>query len=219
MISFATDWTDPVIAAEYQAARAETIKLAEGLRLAVETKDTVSIEDETFRLLTDPAPKDFFALRVERSGKVGRVSPGRCLKQACKLDLLSPCDEKAAVILREKLNGKHRLILNFGLRYRTAQNIIRLVLSAHHRPRPFQFTHLGVPIAIKRVIELIDQGNIWCAHLDIKKLYPSFRIEKLREDAALGGLLPSKTVAAFVHARGLEMSVRAEQLKHFPSLS
>lgn len=215
----ADKWSDPKIIAQYNAARAVAMTHAAMLSKAVAAKDAAEVAAQTQWLLSDPAPKIYFAFRVGRSGNVGRVSPGICLKAASALDLTSACFDKVGVILRKKKSGKHRLILNFGLRQRVAQNIIRCVLSAHHRPRAYQFTHRGVPKAVAHVRDLINLGNHWFAHLDIKEFYPSFKIEKLREDAALGGLLPSKTVAAFVHARGLEVSVRAEQMKQFPSLS
>lgn len=219
MSCLAKDWSDPAISAKYQSARAETTKHAEALRKAVAAKHVDMIAAETWWLLSDPAPKTYFALKLGRSRKVKSKSPSWCLKQASELDLSSHSAEKADAILRKKLNGSHRVILNFRLQRRIAQNIVRLVLAAHHRPRPFQFTHKGVPKAIQRVIVIADQGNLWCAHLDIKKFYQTFLIEELLENAALGGLLPSKTLATFVLARRLDVCVRANDLKHFPHLS
>lgn len=219
MSCLSKDWSDPTIAAKYQSMRGETNSHVKALRMAVVAKDAATIAAETRWLLSDPAPKSYFALRLGRSRKLKAKSPTWCLEQANKLDLSSQSVEKADVILREKLNGSHRVILNFRLQHRIAQNIVRLVLAAHHKPRSFQFTHKGVPKAIQRVIDLVGQGNVWCAHLDIKKFYQSFLIEELLGNAALGGLLPSKTLAAFVLARRLDVCVRAEDLKHFSYLS
>ena len=219
MNALAQKWSDPVITTRYNAARAATNARLALLREAVAAKDAAEVATQTQWLLSDAAPKVYFALRIGRSGKVGLISPSACIKAALNLKLTATCTEKVPVILRKKKSGKVRLILNFGLRYRVAQNIIRCVLSVHHRPRSYQFTHRGVPKAVTRVRDLINQGNHWFAHLDIKEFYPSFRIEKLRENASLGGLLPPKMIAAFVHARELEIGVRAEQLKRFPYLS
>lgn len=215
----AKNWSESAIAESYNSAKMAVRQHSKSLRLAVQIKDTVKVAEETNWFLTAYEPKVYFAIRLGRSPKLGPLSPGQCLQAASQLDLVSRCDEKAAVIIKGKLNGGHRLILDFGIRYRIAQNILRLVLSAHHGPKPFQYTHRGVPKAMKRVMELCDQGNVWFAHIDIKKFYPSFRIEKLRENAALGGLLSSKTLAAFVSARGLEVSVRSYELQKFPYLS
>ena len=80
MSCLAKDWSDPAISAKYQSARAETTKHAEALRKAVAAKHVDMIAAETWWLLSDPAPKTYFALKLGRSRKVKSKSPSWCLK-------------------------------------------------------------------------------------------------------------------------------------------
>ena len=190
------------------------------LRVAVDNGNQAQTIALTEWFLTALEPRLYFAVQVARSGKVKpSPTPDECLSVAQALDLRQAPSEKVIGTLRAKASGKHRLILNFGHAHRTAQGVLRVILSAHHRPQPFQFTHRGPKKAMEQVRRHIEAGNLWFAHLDIKEFYPSFRFEKLGQDAALGGILPSKTLAGFVHARNLEVAVTPVSLKRFPYLT
>lgn len=190
------------------------------LRKAVRDNDVEGAQMHTAWLLTDSQPKLLAAAVVACSGKV-RPNPSAAdcllLPQSLKLMQLQP--EIVPLRLRKKSNGNHRIIANFGFAHRTAQRVLKSILSAYHRPQSYQYTHRGPGRAILRARKLITTGKLWFAHLDIKEFYSSFKIEKLLEDAALGGILPSKTVASFVSARNLEFDVRQSDLGLFPHLT
>lgn len=201
-------------------ARAQTRAQTKVLRSAIDNNDLGKTAEVKAWFLTAPGPRFAFAVRAAAATAVKpKPSLQKCLGIAEKLDLTLPPKEAVELILRPKGGGKHRAILNFGLRYRAGQKLLAHVLSQYHRPQPFQFTHRGHQAAIQHALCLIEAGNLWFAHLDIKEFYPSFRTEKLRENAALGGILPDKTLAGFVVGRDLEVKVRSGELHKFPTLS
>ena len=66
------------------------------------------------------------------------------------------------------------MIHKFGIRHRTAQELVLRVMSAYYVPRPFQYTTSGVPKAIAGIKNAIIAGHIHFARLDIKEFFPSF---------------------------------------------
>ena len=76
---------------------------------------------------------------------------------------------------------KPRLILNFGLKNRALQYLVKAALSAAANLHPEQYCTLGVQRAISRVTGLMAAGYVRSIEIDIKNCFPSFKEEKLHE--------------------------------------
>ena len=76
---FLTKWSDPNVAAKYHAARAVTKDHVKLLNDAVRENDTTRIAAECDWFLNAKEPKVYFALRLGRSGKLGKINPLSCL--------------------------------------------------------------------------------------------------------------------------------------------
>lgn len=205
----------------FASLRKEVQAKIHDLRVASLTNNCGAIESLTGWLLTSAHSKKFFALEVAGSGKLSNTPTlAETLSVAEQLDLEVAPPEKVDLRFKRKANGDARPILNFGHRYRTAHAILARVVSAHHRPAGWQFTTRGHKPAIKHALKLVNAGYKYAAHVDIKEFFGSFRVEKLLKDAALGGLISLKTVAAFAVGQKLEVKVDWKSLKSFsPHLS
>ena len=95
-------------------------------------------------------------------------------------DFSNPLSEPVSIYPKPKKSGGGvRMIHKYGLRHRTAKDMVIRIMSAYYAPRPFQYTHLGFHAPIKRIKEAVKNGNVHIARLDIKDFYPSFDVEKL----------------------------------------
>jgi hypothetical protein len=102
------------------------------------------------------------------------------------------------------------MIHNPGIRHRTAQNAVAGIIGSHFVPRGFQYTHLGVQAPIKRVKQVIKDGYVHTARLDIKSFYPSF------DPDTLGHALPlsKEVVDHVVLGRHMETVMDQEVMKN-----
>ena len=201
---------DLSIALDYAGSRKLVKAQQNALKVAISEGNALSIQRITNWFLISPAPRQCFAVEVARSGKI-KPEPtlADCLNVVENLNFFAASPEEATVLAVKKASGKYRATIMFGLEHRVAQKILREVLSAYHAKQSFQFTSRGIHAAIKAARAHIGEGNIWYAHLDIKEFYSNFRVEELLQDAALGGKLPNKVLANYVHGHNLKMSESA----------
>lgn len=198
---------DLSIALDYEGARKLVKAQQNALKAAISEGNALSIQRITNWFLISPAPRQCFAVEVARSGKI-KPEPtlADCLNVVENLNFFAASPEEAKVLAVKKPSGNYRPVIAFGLEHKVAQKILREVLSAHHTRKCFQFTSKGIHAAIEAARDHIGEGYVWYAHLDIKEFYSNFRVDELLQDAALGGKLPNKVLANYVHGHNLKMS-------------
>ena len=157
---------DPSFVKKCQHARATVNKKLKALRSAVNSGADDDVKQLVQWLLTDPVSHLDAVVETARSPKVKKLSAAQCLNIASEIDPFSPQSEIVRIRLRPKKSGKPRIISEFGPKARAGHHMVQGILSAFHRPRPFQFTHRGHAKAVKRALAVIKSGKLWFAHLD-----------------------------------------------------
>ena len=167
--------------------------------------NTDEIEPITKRILSSPRSKlaafDFLA----RRGRIGIPSDYPAVKGLIEnIDLFSPQTEPVRVHAKQKTskNG-FRAICEFGPEHRIAQRMASAVLGIHHRPKPFQKSDRGVPKAIQEILTRIDSGQVWLAHCDIRRFFPSFTGKGLKSFCPL----PNEVVEGVLIGRSMVFDV------------
>jgi hypothetical protein len=133
-----------------------------------------------------------------------RATLNRCLSLPATLNVAAPINEPVKVFPREKKGGVLGVILEFGIKHRTAQDIVARIMSRYLKPRPFQYGLEGVHEAIGEVKQRLAAGYVYTARLDIKNFYGSFQLEKLAHELPL----PHEVVEYAVVGRQLEVNVQ-----------
>lgn len=207
---------DPNFAADWAKATAHMRAAQKELITAINKHDAVSQKEAIGYLLSAPEPRIHCAAVIGLSKKFRGDPSAKLIKRIANgFDLTTPINEKVIIFGRDKGGGKVRAILVFGNWHRTAQAVLRIILSCYYVPKGFQAAGRcgsaasdakGIQGTLKAVKKEIEAGKLYFCHMDIKKFFPSFRIEKLGEEGALGNKLPMKTLHAFCTARGLHMS-------------
>jgi hypothetical protein len=123
------------------------------------------------------------------------------------LDLRSPIPEVVRAYPKKKHSGGFRPICIFGLRHRTAQDVVRLFVSCLFAPRAFQFENKGVSPAIKRALQALDEGYVYVAHADIARFFPSF------DGNTLGSVLPWPKGVMEAVVLGKDLKVRLDKAR------
>ena len=127
-----------------------------------------------------------------------------CLALPDILKLGQALGEEVAVWPVPKKSGGFRAICSFGLQHRTRQELVCSMLGVLYKPRPWQFTHKGVPKAIAAIKSRIGSQSLHVASLDIENCFPSFDHKLVNELP-----LPSEVVEHV--ALGRHMAVVAKQ--------
>lgn len=112
----------------------------------------------------------------------------------------------------KKANGEHRPIWVFDMRSRVSQETVRRVLTPYFVPRKWQYSHLGVPAAIKAIKAMSGKSGWWVAKLDIKKNFESFEFEKLLNELPL----QTEVVEMVVIGRRIMLRDSGGSLSHIP---
>lgn len=94
----------------------------------------------------------------------------------------SASTEPIRVFFKKKLNGK-RSICVFGFERKVRHELVRPILDQLFCPKPWQFTHRGVPKAIRYIQELDLTAGTAVAALDISNFFGSF------DRKSLGGVV------------------------------
>lgn len=157
------------------------------------------------------------AIRVAKQMKPReRPTLDRCLEIAGTLDLYGPINEASRIRARGKSSGGVRVTHAFGIQHKTAQHMVKRVLSAHVAPRPFQYTHKGTHAAIIAVREALASGYRYVAHLDICEFYPSFELEMLAPELPLPPEVVQRVVVGRHMATVLDKVKGNGQQVHLP---
>lgn len=167
--------------------RAEYDALLTAHKQAISASDTDTAATIQHQLLTAFSSRFCAALDVrKKTGSKKNYSIADCFNAALTLNLYVPINEPVSAFLAEEDGGaKHRIILDFGIRYRTAHRMVERVLEPYTKLRPFQFTNKGVPRAIKRVSSFASGPKTWVAVIDIKSFYSSFVHDLLKQELPL----------------------------------
>lgn len=155
---------------------------ADELRAAVKAEDQGAITVATDTFLHSPDVRLACAIAAN-----SRLKPRKrrtletCLMMPASLSFDEPISEKVEVFAKRKPDGGVRAMQEFGLKHRTAQEMISRIIAIHHKPRPFQFALEGSQKAIQTIKCLANAGYVHAAHFDIKNHYGSFELEKLQD--------------------------------------
>lgn len=163
-----------------EVARADTNKRFEALLEGIKTKSEF-LQDRHGGLLIDGHDARLAsAIAANKKLKESLRQPlEQCLAAPSLLDFTKPFSEPVPVCPVPKKSGGVRMIHKPGLLHRTAQDMVLRIMGAYYAPRPFQYTHLGVPRAIAKIKDAVVAGKVYTARLDIKAFYPSFDLKKL----------------------------------------
>ena len=83
----------------------------------------------------------------------------RCLSLPGRLNVAAPIKEPVRVFPREKKGGVLGVILEFGIKHRTAQDIVARIMSRYLKARPFQYGRRGIHEAIEEVKQRLAGGH------------------------------------------------------------
>lgn len=108
-----------------------------------------------------------------------RRKPAELIDLSKAIDFTEPHGEPVYLKLVQKKDGSPRPTLKFGLRHRAEQGVMKELLAPHYKPRPWQFGHRGVQVAIRDVCKRIESGSLFHAHLDLTAYFNSFHSKKL----------------------------------------
>ena len=152
------------------------------LAVAVKHNDTQITHLMTEVLLTHPMI--LLAASVQANNKVKknkRCSLEQCLEASKKLNLFHKIGERSEVYPKKKSSGGVRMIHKPSFLHRVAQMAVKNVMEVCFQPRKWQYTHQGVPRAVRHIKERFNSGHHHFCHLDIKSFYENFQLEKLIE--------------------------------------
>ena len=117
-------------------------------------------------------------VRANRKLKPHRKVPDERLPEiAANLDPWRGSSEKVVVNFKPKESNEHefRPLMDFGIENRALQYLVLEVLKAQVDLHPRQFaTHGGRPAAAMAVLDALNAGYFYGAHVDIIDCYPSF---------------------------------------------
>jgi len=184
------------------AATAVAKKMDDQLLLAMGLD--ASVEEAAAAVLFAESSILYSAVQANKKLKPHRrVTLNRCLRLPGTLNVAAPIAEPVRVFPREKKGGVLGVILEFGIKHRTAQDIVARIVSRHLKARPFQYGLQGVHRAIAEVKKWLAAGHVHTARLDIKDFYGSFQLEKLAHELPL----PHEVVEHAVLGRHMEATV------------
>ena len=127
-----------------------------------------------------------------------RVSVHAILTGSYKFDVLKKLNEKVTVRHIQKADGTgHRKLWDFGPVARGAQDLTTSILRMTYTPRDFQFDDLGAGAKVQSAMDLVAEGFVWFAEVDIIDFFPSFERSALEEALSV---LPKEAVAQIVVA-------------------
>jgi len=177
------------------------------LRESIQAGNPLEERGSRHWLLTSPEALLASAIAANRKLRpTRRRTLDECLTVPAAIDFAVPFPEIVPVRFKAKTGG-WRAIHNPGLHHRTAQDVTLRVLGQYFRPKPLQFTQLGVHKAIEQVRTAIASGHFFVARLDIKEFYASFDPDELANELPL----PAEVVEHAVIGR--RMKVKADQGK------
>lgn len=167
------------------------------LAVAVKDKDTQIMHLMSEVLLTHPMI--LLAASVQANNKVKknkRCSLEQCLEASKKLNLFHKTEEMSEVYPKKKSSGGVRMIHKPSFLHRVAQTAVKNVMEVFFQRHKWQYTHQGVPRAIRHIKERFNSGHHYFCHLDIKSFFQNFQLEKLMEFLPLPKGVVENVVAA-----------------------
>jgi len=167
-------------------SRIETKARLQALRTAIAAKDEGAEAEKRDWLLTSSGALLTSAVEANKNlMPKKRQTLEACLEAPAGIDFEKPFAEIVPVYPKAKKAGGVRAIHNPRLLHRTAQHAIARVMGAYVKPRPFQFTQLGLHKAIARTKTLLKAGYVYTDRLDVKDFYSSFHQEALSPELPL----------------------------------
>lgn len=189
--------------ADVSAAHCSASKMAVALKGAL----TKASEDEehirSLILFSQPSLLHSVIRANKKLREHHRATLERCLSIPSTLEMTNALTEPVKLHVFKKFNGSERIVLQFGLKHRTRHDVIARVMGHYLKPRAFQFTQRGVAKAAAFAKQLINNGCICAARLDIKDFFASFNFEKLAPELPL----PKKVVEHAVAGRHLKVGM------------
>ncbi|WCS25245.1 hypothetical protein LOK46_29715 [Methylobacterium sp. NMS14P] len=155
--------------------------------------------------------KSFDAKLVAASDANRRLPAGQRAKRAELHEIAADMDlrqtQGTATFRAEPKKKGYRPVVNFDLRGRTAQLVLKRAAKPFIKIRPDQYaSDGGQPAACHRIVELAAQGYAWFEEIDVRSFYASINSEGVTE---LLGDLPK----GMTEANALSSRVRASFMK------
>jgi hypothetical protein len=158
--------------------RKQTDKLLKRIRAAVQAGKWKKADWLIVEWLRSPEAKRL-------AGRLAyRAMPAHCRPKRSEVDSIAVgldpwkgSDEVAYVAKRAKEHkpNDYRLTIDFGIENRALQYLVLLVLREVMELHPDQYGNRGgVHLAIKRVVEAMNEGYLWAVEFDIKDFFSSF---------------------------------------------
>ena len=149
---------------------------------ALKAKDSETTTLIINMLVTHPSV--LFAASVQANNsieKASRCSLEQCLDTSKKLCLMNKLEGTSEVYPKKKSSGGVRMIHKPSFLHRVAQMAVKNVMEVFFQRHKWQYTHQGVPRAIRHIKERFNSGHHYFCHLDIKSFFQNFQLEKLME--------------------------------------
>lgn len=204
--------------ARIDAAHNETRGRFDGLGAAITATNIQQQREHLNWLTTDPTALLSHAVKANAAmHPTKRVRLEACLELPKKVAVDQPIPERVEMYAKPKSDG-YRVIHEFGITHRSIQYGIRQAASRYFKPRPFQYTQLGVASAISRVKKALLEGKVHVAEVDIRNFYGSFREDRLLNEFTLPEAveLPKAVVKHAVFARHYEAEWKKGGLNKVP---
>ncbi len=199
--------------AEYAVCMKRERKLHKQLRAAVSKGDFLS---KAGVYLSSPACA-FVAMieQAKRLPKWKRLPLSTYHALSKKLSLLHPIQEPVEFWHEPKASGNgYRLLHDFGPMHRAAQQMVKQVLSARWKPKPFQYgvEKRGQAAAVEFIKNMIVNGYHYGVALDVKDFFNSFSGKELTKLLPL----PKPVIANVVIPESLNLKPKkgAKKPKH-----
>jgi len=152
-------------------------KLKRRLERAHESGNMQDVREARRAYMRSAAARGVAALDANKSLPAHRrVTDAKALETGASIRWGKRIQEKVRRTQLEKPNGGTREICDFGLKERTAQRVLRRVLSPEFKPQPWQYEFRtgGTSRAILDAKANILAGRTWGAELDVQDFFQSF---------------------------------------------
>lgn len=204
------------VRARIDAAHTATRARFDALDAAIKLGDHQAQRGHLAWLTTDSTALLSHAVRANpRMRPTERVSLEACLAVPEQAILDKPIAEPVAMYAKPK-SGGFRVIHEFGIVHRAIQLGVRQTGSRYFAPRSFQYSHRGVPDAIRAVRGALLNGLVHVAEIDIKQFFSSYREDRLLNEFTIPTAVewPEGVVTHAVFSRHYEAKWKKGGLYH-----
>lgn len=159
---------------EIRRAKKRENELRKDYKKAVDHGSMADQRKQASRYLRSAHTRKVAVLRANAKLKLKYRAPlKQCMKIAKAMKAHKPSGEHVKVRFKPKGSGGTRPICRFGVRNKALQCLVEPIIATSFKPKPWQFSFKGMHAAIKSVISLQPEKEMWTATLDIKEFFPN----------------------------------------------